>query len=92
MVLKKIINNSGKDINFPWGPWNHCIPSGGELINPPSDVLKAMLDRYKGIEVVVIDEPIIEETSSAEMPVEDIQSPEDPALKKKPGRPKKVVA
>ena len=90
MVLKKIVNNSGKDICLPWGPWNHSISAGGELINPPEDVLHAMKERYKGIEVVVIDEPI-EETSSAEMPVGDIQSPDEPEMKKKPGRPKKVV-
>ena len=66
MVLK---NNSGKDIRLPWGPYEYYIPNGKTLENVPSSVIKAMRDRYTGIEVVE-EAPIVPRETVEEPPVE----------------------
>ena len=107
MALKKIVNNSGKDICLPWGQWNYEIKQGGELINPPTAVILAMQERYKGIVVEdIIQEEISDEADGAivsevktpiDDPIDEKEIAKDAAempiedIKIKRGRPKKYV-
>jgi hypothetical protein len=56
MVLRVLVNKSTTDRMLPWGQWNISLPAGGEIVNPSSGIVRAFLDRYSGLEVVLRDD------------------------------------